>query len=128
MSSFSLLTVDCGYYLPSYKTINIYFMKMILSSKRKAIKNKDIRWLTVPQYEELTTGKILEFCAEYQGVGEYLPEPKDIPALPRQVSTLSNHLYKVYSRNNFYFLVLVDNQCRSYRDRRAFLEFCSIKS
>ena len=128
MSSFSLLTVDCGYYLPSYKTINIYFMKLILSCKRKAIKNQDVRWLTVPQYEELTTSKILEFCTEYQGVGDYLPEPRDIPALPRQVSILMNHFRKVGSQNNFCSFVSVDHQRRSYRGRRAFRELCSIKS
>ena len=78
-----MLTVDCGYYLPSYKTITIYFMKLILSAQRKAIKNKDVRWLTVPQYEELTTAKLLKFCKEHPETFEYLPEDKDIPALPR---------------------------------------------
>jgi len=40
-------------------------MKLILSAQRKAIKNKDVRWLTVPQYEELTTAKLLEFCKDH---------------------------------------------------------------
>ena len=61
-------------------------MKLILMKKKKAIKNKDVAWLSAPQYEDLTIAKILTFAKEHEGVTEYFPEPKDIPALPRQVS------------------------------------------
>ena len=39
---FSLLTVDAGLYLPPFKSVNIYFMKEIMSMKKKALKSKDV--------------------------------------------------------------------------------------
>ena len=80
---FSLLTVDAGYYLPPYKCVNIYFMKALLSRKKRALKNDQVKHLSVPQYETLTISKILDFAAAYPVVEDFLPEPRDIPMLPR---------------------------------------------
>ena len=44
----SLLTVDVGYYLPNYKTINVYWMKEIMANRKKAIKNQDVSYLFAP--------------------------------------------------------------------------------
>jgi hypothetical protein len=43
-----LLTVDVGYYLPAFTTINVYFMKDLLAMKKKAIKVTDVKHLYVP--------------------------------------------------------------------------------
>ena len=79
-----LLTVDVGYYMPPYKSVNVYFMKALMSGKKRAIKTNDVRHLYAPQYDTLSISKILAFAADYPAVQEYLPEARDIPTLPRQ--------------------------------------------
>ena len=61
-------------------------MKDIISTKKKAIKTSDIVYIYAPHYPALTIDKVLEFSNNYHGVVDYLPHPKDIAALPRQVS------------------------------------------
>ena len=48
LCSHRLLTVDVGYYLPQYKCINVYFMKALMSRKKKALKTTDIKHLYAP--------------------------------------------------------------------------------
>ena len=84
LCSHRLLTVDVGYYLPPYKCINVYFMKALMSRKKKALKTTDIKHLYAPQYDSLSVSKLLDFAAAYSAVEEHLPEPRDIPLLPRQ--------------------------------------------
>ena len=79
-----LLTVDVGYYLPPYKCINVYFMKALMSNKKKALKTTAVKHLYAPQYDTLSVGKLLDFAAAYPAIEEYLPEARDIPLLPRQ--------------------------------------------
>ena len=59
-------------------------MKDIVSGKKKKIKGKDVRNVTIPQYENLTIDAIAKFVAPYNAVGHYLPEPSEIPKLPKQ--------------------------------------------
>ena len=44
----SFLTVEVGYYLPPYETINIYFMKELLAKKKRHIKGDQVKYLYVP--------------------------------------------------------------------------------
>ena len=60
-------------------------MKDIVAGGRKAVKNNEITHIYAPQYELLTVEKILEFVDQFTNIHLYLPEAKDIPALPRQV-------------------------------------------
>ena len=78
--------MDCGYYLPPYKSVSVYWMKDLMARKRKAIKTSKIQTLNVPQYETLSIKKLLEFAADYHSIEEYFPEPREIPQLPRSVS------------------------------------------
>ena len=84
MRLYRLLTVDVGYYMPPYKSVNVYFLKALISGKKRAIKTNDVRHLYAPQYDSLSISKILEFASAFPAVNEYLPEARDIPALPRQ--------------------------------------------
>ena len=81
---YRLLTVDVGYYLPPYKSINVYFMKDLMAKRKRAIKINDVKHLYAPQYDSLSISKILDFAAAYPSVEEHLPDPRDIPMLPRQ--------------------------------------------
>ena len=123
---FSLLTVDVGFYLPSYKTINVYFMKDIMAKRKKAIKNADLCYLYAPQYEELTSAKIIAFAMERGGVVDYLPAEKDIPALPRQVSYNQLDRRLPYSLNINHILYIVDHQRLQHCDRSTFLGLCAM--
>ena len=78
--------MDLGLYMPSYKTVSVYWMKDLLSKKKKAIKASEVQTLNVPQYESLSVKKLLDFAAAYQDVYDYFPDPREIPQLPRQVS------------------------------------------
>ena len=80
--------MDCGYYLPPYKTVSVYWMKDLMARKRKAIKTSKIQTLNVPQYETLSIKKLLEFAADYHAIEVYFPEPREIPQLPRSVSVV----------------------------------------
>jgi len=87
-TEFSLLTVECGFYLPAFHTINVWFLKEIMAKRKKAIKNKDMQWLYAPQYETLSREKMLDWGFEHGNIGEYFPEERDLELLPRQVSDL----------------------------------------
>ena len=60
---FSLLTVDCKFYLPDYRSITVFFMKDLLSGERKALKLDEVKHLYVPYYKSLTIESMLGFCA-----------------------------------------------------------------
>ena len=62
----SLLTVEVGYSLPDFNTINVYFMKEIINKQKKAIKVNNMKYLFVPQYASLSVCKILAFVKRHQ--------------------------------------------------------------
>ena len=78
--------MDLGLYMPAYKTVSVYWMKDLLSKKKKAIKASEVQTLSVPQYETLSIKKMLDFAASYQQIEDFFPDPREISQLPRQVS------------------------------------------
>ena len=73
---YNFLAVDVGYYLPSYEQVSIYFLKDLVSAEKKGklsessyvthplyigIKAKDVRHISVPQYEGLALKHISAF-------------------------------------------------------------------
>ena len=84
----SLLAVDCGYYLPPYKAVSVYWIKDLMAKKRKALKATEVHTIAVPQYETLSIKKLLDFAAAYHQLEDYFPDPREIPQLPRSVSAL----------------------------------------
>lgn len=58
-----LLTVDLGLFLPHFKSVNIYWMKAILSKQRKALSTAEVKHIFAPQYPALSIAKLLEFAA-----------------------------------------------------------------
>ena len=58
-----MLTADCGYYLPPYKSVNIYFMKAIMAKEKNAVKTSNIKYIYAPQYASLSIQNILDFAA-----------------------------------------------------------------
>ena len=45
---YNLCAVDCGIYLPAYEQVTIYFLKDLISGKKKKIYGKDVRHVTIP--------------------------------------------------------------------------------
>ena len=78
--------MDAGLYLPPFKSVNIFFMKEIMSMKKKALKSKDVKHIFAPHYETLTCAKIYQFVQDNAEARVYFPVDKDILSLPRQVS------------------------------------------
>jgi len=73
---YNFVAVDCSFYVPEYDCVTIYFLKDLMTGKKKCkcnlciadhfvrnsvIKGKDVRHVSVPQYEGLTIEKIAEF-------------------------------------------------------------------
>ena len=69
--------------MPAYEQLTIYFLKDLISGKKKRIKGKEVRNINIPAYENLTIACISEFVTQYRQVGDYLPEPKEIPKAPK---------------------------------------------
>jgi hypothetical protein len=58
--------------------VTIYFLKDIISGKKKRVLGKEVRHIAIPQYENLTIEKIAIFVNSYGSVVHYLPDGKEI--------------------------------------------------
>ena len=74
---------EVGLYLPPYKCCNIYWLKLIITMRKKALKNSEIKHCFAPQYESLSIKRLFEFCSLHPEVYEYFPEERDLPRLNR---------------------------------------------
>ena len=63
--------------------MTIYFLKDLISGKKKKIYGKDVRHVTIPQYENLTIEAIGNFVTSYRHVGDFLPNATEIPKVPK---------------------------------------------
>ena len=62
-------------YLPPFDTITIYFCKALLTGSTKKFVSCDrVRYLNVPQYEELSLAKIYDFLTDFPEFNRYMPE------------------------------------------------------
>ena len=63
-------------------------------SKKKKIKNVDVKVLHVPHFEGLTMATMLEYASQHQEVIKYLPDiEREIEKLPR--AYIANLVYTV---------------------------------
>jgi hypothetical protein len=85
-------------------------MKEVIAGRKKAIKTTDVKHLYAPQYETLSMEKILQFAFQLDRarITNFMPDDKDIPFLPRQVSQLKN------PRSGF-LTILVGHKCLLFR-------------
>ena len=52
--------------------------------KKKRILGKEVRYISIPQYEGLAIKDIANFVRPHGEVALYLPDEKEIPKLPKQ--------------------------------------------
>ena len=82
---YRFLTHDVGAYLSSYETMTIWHMKDLVNGMRKMLKAKEVKHVTIPQFEGLAIKDLLEFARPYDQVIAALPLVKtEIDKLPRQ--------------------------------------------
>ena len=51
--------------------------------RKRKILGKEVRHIAIPQYEELTISKISDFVEPHHIIHLYLPDPKEIPKIPK---------------------------------------------
>ena len=64
--------------------VTIYHLKDLMSGRKQRIKGTEVRHIQIPYYEGLTVKDIAAWTNEQGGVGEYLPDGKEIFKLPRE--------------------------------------------
>lgn len=65
-----------GAYLPHVDCLTMWYLRDLASGKKKAIKDTEVKHLTVPQFENLTIDEFLKFAADYPFVTMCLPDRK----------------------------------------------------
>jgi DNA helicase IV len=63
-----------GLFLPSLHGTKIHFIRAILSDKKQALKQAEVRHFVVPKYEELSVKNLYEDALKDAQVGPYLPD------------------------------------------------------
>ena len=96
---YQFLTIDALAFLPAPECCTIYFLKDLVSGKKKCesihvcftivsrvtvLKSDKALNLHVPCYEGLTVKEIMSKGLEHNDVRNYLPDDRDIRRLPRQ--------------------------------------------
>ena len=89
------LTVDVKAYLCSCDCLTVYFLKDLVTGKRKCkdafsvnilradIKCDAVKVLYAPHYENLSIERILEQARKNPVINDYLPEDRDMHKVPR---------------------------------------------
>ena len=63
--------------------VTIYFLSALSNGTKKKIYGKDVRHISIPHYEGLSLKCIAEFCNQYDYIGDYLPDGKELQKVPR---------------------------------------------
>ena len=102
---YNFLASAVGAYLAGYEQVSIYFLRDIVSGKKKCkyrtfftnlsivIKSNEMKHIFIPYYEGLSVECLLEECFLYPEVKKYLPDGPDIARITRQ--WLANVAYSV---------------------------------
>ena len=79
------MSSDCGIYLPKYNVCTIDHCRDVAANKRKVIYSKDVKHISIPQFEGLSIENMLEFALDYPDVYRALPnEQREIKKLHRE--------------------------------------------
>ena len=62
----------------------IYFIKDIMARKKGYIRNDQVQTLFVPQYNNLSLERILNFVGDKPNISDFLPDDLDLPKVPKQ--------------------------------------------
>ena len=80
---FTFLTVDVKAYLPALHTVTIYFLKDLISGRKKIVPMAHLVHIHVPAYENLSLKVIYEFFEKHTDVLQFLPDGKELLKVPK---------------------------------------------
>ena len=89
---FTFLTVDVKAYLPAMNTVTIYYLKDLITGKKKSKFNQSdalvipmdrVQHIHVPSYENLALKLIYAFFEQHREVLKFLPEGKELLKTPK---------------------------------------------
>jgi len=85
---YTFLTSDCGIYCPPINDVTVWHLRDMVDGKKGKVLVDMMRHLTVPQYEELTIEKVVDWARkEYAAfANRYFPIDRELFKFPRQVS------------------------------------------
>ena len=84
---YRLLSVDLGWFLPSYRRCPIRFLRQLLAGEKKVLLVTDVKTFDVPQYPELSVMKLYPYIKETQELNIFFPDYD--PELPERKFMLS---------------------------------------
>ena len=89
---FTFLTVDVKAYLPTIQTVTIYFLKDLITGKKKrkyldhdpaVIPMEHVVHIHVPSYENLKLSEIYAYYEQHSDVMKLLPDGKELLKVPK---------------------------------------------
>ena len=123
---FQFLTIEAGAVLPPSECVTIYFLKDIVTGKKKCkyhtlnltlivdITENDIKNINVPMYKGLTIENMLSMREDYPIISEYMPDDRDFARLPR--AWIANVIYTLVGER---FKTIVANQIKARNEQLA---------
>ena len=85
---YDFLTQNVKAVCPPADTVTIWHLRDMVSGVKGYIKGTEMKYLTVPYYEDLTIDKMLTWARTNHSVivDRFFPEAKELKKFPRQVS------------------------------------------
>ena len=72
-------------YVPPEKMLNKDFLKKVLKEEKKLLSLKEVKYVNVPHYEELSVKKFWPILREDETLMKYMPEFANVNTIPDRV-------------------------------------------
>jgi hypothetical protein len=109
---YRFLACDAHLYLDSFETMTIWHLKDLAAGRKKKIISKDVKHISIPQYEGLSIADLLEYAKSYPAVMQALPVEREIKKLSKQY--IANVIYTIVGAG---FIEWVEDRVRSRNER-----------
>ena len=109
---YRFLACDVQVYLDSFETMTIWHLKDLAAGRKKKILAKDVKHISIPQYEGLSIADMLEYARSYPAVMQALPVEREIKKLSKQY--IANVIYSIVGAG---FKDGVEDRMRSRNER-----------
>ena len=74
MDLYRLLSIDLGWFLPSYRRCPTRYLRQLLSGEKKVLLVTDVKTFDVPQYSELSVRKLYPYIKDTQDLNVFFPD------------------------------------------------------
>lgn len=94
---YRFLSSEAAIYLSSIETLSIYHLRDLVANKRKRIRCKEVKFISIPQFAGLSIKDLLAYAEGYEEVMRALPITKnELDKLPRQY--IANIIYTIVGK------------------------------